>query len=677
LSARAQRAMVVLVAQRRSCMRSCALFELALLLSGSGLLYARGASADTVLAFKYTPAPRVQIAIWIEDAAGRHLATVALTEAVAFRGIGNRPGASQMNSGYRWPYGRREGVLPIWAHRRASAPAARRFPRVIFQSRIEGLASQSTQDQSADRYYCLQFDSSKSTRDHLDAISCATAFNSDKGRYLTSDDLVQGYAEPWQDPAANGGIGDGREQPLSLESLYPPRMDVTRCGTTGTCFDHADVDRYAADARAVMPEIDAVTIATPPGDSQQSLLFTVPSSWPAGDYVAWIEVNLEGDYNERWNDTRYPTPQNPDTDWDYYAKSYGYAYRGQPSLVWKVPFSLGTAHSPSEANFATDAPAGRSSWDVWSASYGELEPLNFDPADSQFITNAAPGTGADRLRRDATGQRFVVQTKSVVGVPQPAAPDAGTNPMLGSDAAAAPNPTDAAASPNPADAAAADAGMALPDPIDPSDTVGPVLDLSLLTHPNRLRAHTWVLLRLRAVRSSVPLHAYEVRVATEPIVDEGSFIRAGRQAKNATDDAEGATLLSLPTDVPMGALIEAAIGDLVSDTHYYVGVRATDELNRHGPISVAEITTSQRRFATVSPCFVATAAYGSPLAVQVGVLRHLRDRYLLPSALGRVWVAGYYALGAPLASWIAAHAIARAAARVVLWPLVGFAGCLP
>jgi hypothetical protein len=185
------------------------------------------------------------------------------------------------------------------------------------------------------------------------------------------------------------------------------------------------------------------------------------------------------------------------------------------------------------------------------------------------------------------------------------------------------------------------------------------------------------MLRLRAVRSSVPLHAYEVRVATEPIVDEGSFIRAGRQAKNATDDAEGATLLSLPIDVPAGEIIEAAIGDLAAATHYYVGVRATDELNRHGPINVAEITTSQRRFATVSPCFVATAAYGSPLAAQVGALRHLRDRYLLPNALGRIWVSGYYALGARLAGWMASHAIARAAARVVLSPLVGIARGLP
>ena len=112
-----------------------------------------------------------------------------------------------MNSGYRWPYGRREGALPIWAHRRMTAAGAKPFPRVIFQSRVEGLASRTTTDQSVDHYYCLQFDMSKSSRDDLDAISCATIFNSDKGRYLTADDVAKGYAEPFEDvvPAAGGG----------------------------------------------------------------------------------------------------------------------------------------------------------------------------------------------------------------------------------------------------------------------------------------------------------------------------------------------------------------------------------------------------------------------------------------------------------------------------------------
>src|SRR5512142_2172713 len=109
-----------------------------------------------LLEFDFTPVHYAQLAIWIEKDDGTFLSTVRLTEAVAYRGIGNRPGASEMNSGFRWPYGRREGVLPIWAHRRMTGDGARPFKRVIFQKRTsEGLASRTSDDYSRDEYFCL------------------------------------------------------------------------------------------------------------------------------------------------------------------------------------------------------------------------------------------------------------------------------------------------------------------------------------------------------------------------------------------------------------------------------------------------------------------------------------------------------------------------------------------
>ena len=71
-----------------------------------------------------------------------------------------------------------------------------------------------------------------------------------------------------------------------------------------------------------------------------------------------------------------------------------------------------------------------------------------------------------------------------------------------------------------------------------------------------------------------------------------------------------------------------------------------------------------------SGCFIATAAYGSPLAREVKLLRQFRDQYLIPSTVGQLFVEAYYFLSPPVAAFISQQPVLKAVIRVALWPLV-------
>ena len=112
----------------------------------------------------------------------------------------------------------------------------------------------------------------------------------------------------------------------------------------------------------------------------------------------------------------------------------------------------------------------------------------------------------------------------------------------------------------------------------------------------------------------------------------------------------------------------APLTGLSSDTEYdFIA-----QLKHNGTEIEVEGTTLQ--FSTDTPptpppsggCFIATAAYGTPTAEQIDVLREFRDVVLLKSTAGSQFVALYYQFSPPVADFIAESSFLRTLVRELL-----------
>jgi hypothetical protein len=355
-----------------------------------------------------------------------------------------------------------------------------------------------------------------------------------------------------------------------------------------------------------MPDIDAVTMATPSPEVETQVMFSVPNDWGAGDYVAWVEVNTEGDYNATYNDTSFPTPDGE--AWDSWAKDTGYPYRGQPSVIYRVPFTLGVS-----GTFTASTPVGYGSVDGNMPDIGMLHAMDGTITDSSA---GAPGSGADRLRQvSPETPRLALEVRDCAPHPAPEMPR--------------------------------------------DMTVRPSLDTK--------HSHEWGSLHFVVGDSTLPIGKYDVRFSTSPITadDPDSFVRAYRAVTADT----AMTGLAVPTGPKMGEPIDVDFGGLQPKTHYWVAVRAVDVCNVVSAVSVSELTTTQTNFTKLSGCFVATAAYGSALEPQVAALRQVRDRLLGVNPLFTAGAELYYRSGPAAAEVLRRSDTARALTRTLLGPL--------
>lgn len=329
---------------------------------------------------QFTPTDSLQIVAWIEDASGKYIDTIYITAKTGMYGLGNRPGRFDFNSGPipdpsigrddMWPYGRRITTFPIWAHRHPYE-----FPAVVFQDGQESALSHSFNQSSIERMppYCRPVASeavntcwNDSDKMIWDTGTCATTVYTDKGKY--SD---------------------------TLKSKYPPRADLTLAPQ-----DHPDVLKFAADN-----PFDSISRATPKGGMPTEIRWAVPPGLEPGDYVLWIETSKAFDFNAHYNETVFPPPNVS------YA-SCGKPYRGQPSVVYRVPFTIG-------ATSMTSSTAEYHGYGSPDGADGAIRP----PDDT--ITTDTPGSGAARFQLVSDGDdmyRVRVKTTAEIDLSAPGAP---------------------------------------------------------------------------------------------------------------------------------------------------------------------------------------------------------------------------------------------------------------
>jgi hypothetical protein len=129
----------------------------------------------------------------------------------------------------------------------------------------------------------------------------------------------------------------------------------------------------------------------------------------------------------------------------------------------------------------------------------------------------------------------------------------------------------------------------------------------------------------------------------------------------ATFTYDEGTVVNLEVEPEEGCRFVMWIGD-VDDVADVTAASTTITMNDDYSI------TATFKFGT--GCFIATAAYGTPMAGEIQILRDFRDEYLLTNPVGSTLVDLYYRVSPPIAEFITEHPGLKPIVRAGLAPAV-------
>jgi hypothetical protein len=127
--------------------------------------------------------------------------------------------------------------------------------------------------------------------------------------------------------------------------------------------------------------------------------------------------------------------------------------------------------------------------------------------------------------------------------------------------------------------------------------------------------------------------------------------------------------------IDVGDSTSCVISGIQAGATYYMAVTAYDDSRNESGFSneivyAAPPESGPASSSSGSRCFIATAAFGSPMAPEVVLLRAFRDSYLLTNGPGRIFVEFYYWISPPIADFISRDEHLKQITRIALTPVI-------